>query len=466
MLLHLKYLIEAISNLEESEENMKDYIVFDLEYPNRRQNSICSLGIVVVKNGLITDKIYTLINPEDRFDSQNIKVHNIESYMVQDSPTLKEYWIKIEKLFKENIVVGHNIKSDLRILSAALERYDIEPLELRSCCTLEMSKAILSEKKYSLSFLVNKIGYEYEVHNALEDALACHVLLNFLLEKNKAENYIHLYNYEAILKGKIDERLFSNLNDLHGIIQGIIANKKIVSEEIELLQKWVNDNLINKQYQIFNEIITSLEEIIEDNEISDYELHELSTLTNFISKSKIYSADTLAIQVLKGVINGIISDNQIDEMELKTLRTWLNKNDFLMGIYPYDKVLDLVKKVLKDKIVSKEEEKELLIAFDEILNPSEKCSSIITLNEKTFCLTGEFKRGSRSEITKLLEQKGGIAKKSIISKLDYLFIGSVGSESWSFGNYGGKVAKAMELKEKGGSIQILTEDDLCNSELI
>ena len=386
--------------------------------------------------------------------------------MVQDSPTLKEYWIKIEKLFKENIVVGHNIKSDLRILSAALERYDIEPLELRSCCTLEMSKAILSEKKYSLSFLVNKIGYEYEVHNALEDALACHVLLNFLLEKDKAENYIHLYNYEAILKGKIDERLFSNLNDLHGIIQGIIANKKIVSEEIELLQKWVNDNLINKQYQIFNEIITSLEEIIEDNEISDYELHELSTLTNFISKSKIYSADTLAIQVLKGVINGIISDNQIDEMELKTLRTWLNKNDFLMGIYPYDKVLDLVKKVLKDKIVSKEEEKELLIAFDEILNPSEKCSSIITLNEKTFCLTGEFKRGSRSEITKLLEQKGGIAKKSIISKLDYLFIGSVGSESWSFGNYGGKVAKAMELKEKGGSIQILTEDDLCNSELI
>ena len=174
---------------------MKDYIVFDLEYPNRRQNSICSLGIVVVKNGVITDKIYTLINPEDRFDSQNIKVHNIEPYMVQDSPTLKEYWIKIEKLFKENIVVGHNIKSDLRILSAALERYDIEPLELRSCCTLEMSKAILSEKKYSLSFLANKIGYEYEAHNALEDALACHILLNFLLEKDKAENYIHLYNY-------------------------------------------------------------------------------------------------------------------------------------------------------------------------------------------------------------------------------------------------------------------------------
>lgn len=70
---------------------MKDYVVLDLENPNVRDNSICAIGVIVVKNSRIIDRKYTLINPEDRFDRNNVAITGIDAGMVLDSPTLPLY---------------------------------------------------------------------------------------------------------------------------------------------------------------------------------------------------------------------------------------------------------------------------------------------------------------------------------------------------------------------------------------
>lgn len=70
---------------------MKDYVVLDLENPNVRGNSICAIGVIVVKNSRIIDRKYTLINPEDRFDRNNVAITGIDAGMVLDSPTLPLY---------------------------------------------------------------------------------------------------------------------------------------------------------------------------------------------------------------------------------------------------------------------------------------------------------------------------------------------------------------------------------------
>ncbi len=51
-----------------------DYICIDIENPNARGNSICSIGIIVVKANKVINKIYSLINPEDRFDINNSEI--------------------------------------------------------------------------------------------------------------------------------------------------------------------------------------------------------------------------------------------------------------------------------------------------------------------------------------------------------------------------------------------------------
>lgn len=439
---------------------LTDFIVFDLENPNRRGNSICSLGIIVVKNGLIKEKIYSLINPEDRFDRNNIEVHGIEPYMVQNEKTLKEYWPKIKELFSKYIIVGHNIRYDLNVLAKSLERYDIEVPKVQFCCTLDLAKFYLPGVSYNLTDLVKQYDYNYNAHNALEDCLACFELFSHLQKEYDVSSFIRPYTYETILKQKIDEQLISNLNDLHGIIQGIVANDVITPEEIELLRTWINDNLIYKQYQLFNEIITRISDIIEDNKITDYELVELQSLTRFINESKIYNINTLTIQVLKGIIHGIIADSEIDKKELNCLEQWLEDNNFLSGVYPYDVIYKTVENVLEDGKLTKAEEKELKELFSSILNPTETKTSDINLKNSVFCLTGEFTHGSKSQISSLLTKAGAEESKSVCNRVDYLFVGGVGSDAWAFGNYGGKVAKALEMQEKGHRIRIVNEEDL------
>ena len=43
---------------------MKDFAAIDFETANNQRSSVCSVGIVVVRNDEIVDTFYSLINPE------------------------------------------------------------------------------------------------------------------------------------------------------------------------------------------------------------------------------------------------------------------------------------------------------------------------------------------------------------------------------------------------------------------
>ena len=133
------------------------------------------------------------------------------------------------------------------------------------------------------------------------------------------------------------------------------------------------------------------------------------------------------------------------------------------GVYPFDKIYCMVENVLEDGKLSEEEKEELAIAFRELYSPvtsHSKTTTQIALAGKTFCLSGEFSCASKSDISKKLAAKGAIEKSGVSSKLDYLFVGGSGSAAWKFGKIGGKIAKAMELQEKGSKIQIIGEDEM------
>ncbi len=43
--------------------SMKDFAAIDFETANRCRSSICSVGIVIVREGRIVDKFYSLVRP-------------------------------------------------------------------------------------------------------------------------------------------------------------------------------------------------------------------------------------------------------------------------------------------------------------------------------------------------------------------------------------------------------------------
>ena len=440
---------------------MKNYVIMDLENPNARGNSICSIAIIVVKDNEIIDKKYSLINPEDRFDIKNSEITGITSNMVLQSPTLKDYWYEIKELLENNIIVGHNVLYDLSVLAKSLSRYNIDVPLFNYCCTLELSRKFLNLDSYKLTSIAQFLNVNYNPHNALEDAVTTYYLFRYLSEHYNIDNLqAKQYEYEFTVKDNIDSKLSSNINSLYGIIKGINYDGIINQYEIKLLNKWLDENVIYKQYSLFNKILTELSSILEDGIITKYEKIELLGLVNSIQSSNMYNETTLNLQILQGILEGIACDKKIVIEEIENLKIWLIKNDYLSGVYPYDKVLLIVNKVLEDGILTENEKEDLALSFNEILNPICSNNKSIKLNGKTFCLTGDFKNGTKSEIKQKLENLGAIEKSGVSTKLDYLFVGGLGSDAWKYGNIGGKIAKAQELQEKGSLIQIITEEDL------
>ncbi len=46
---------------------MKDFAAIDFETANHLRFSVCSVGVVIVRNGEVTDKFYSLIYPRPDF---------------------------------------------------------------------------------------------------------------------------------------------------------------------------------------------------------------------------------------------------------------------------------------------------------------------------------------------------------------------------------------------------------------
>ena len=443
---------------------MNNYIILDLENPNTRGNSICAIAVTIVKNNEIIEEKYTLINPEDRFDVINSQITGIYPNQVLGAPTLKEYWKEIKELLENNVVVGHNITYDLGVLSKALSRYDIPVPEFRYCCTLALSRKYIQADSYQLESLCSNMGFEYKSHIASEDVKAVHHLFEYIQANYLVtENDVFEYHKSEKLLEHVDERLVTNINNLAGIIEGITADQIINEKEVQRLRQWLDENQVNKSYLLFNKIINEISLILEDNIIDFYEQIKLKNIVQAIRSSKLYNETTLGLQLLEGIVEGISCDDVINEKEIVNLQKWLTENDYLKGVYPFDKICCMVESVLLDGKLSEEEKEELAIAFSELYCPvssNAEESMRIEFEGKTFCLSGEFSCAGKSEISQKIVAKGAIEKSGVSSKLDYLFVGGSGSAAWKFGKIGGKIAKAMELQEKGSKIQIIGEDEL------
>lgn len=84
--------------MNEVGKEIKRYCVFDVETPNRANDRICSIGIVVVQDGAILTSSEYLVNPEVSFDEFNTQLTGIDASMVQDKPTFPAVWEALSDL--------------------------------------------------------------------------------------------------------------------------------------------------------------------------------------------------------------------------------------------------------------------------------------------------------------------------------------------------------------------------------
>lgn len=150
-----------------------DFIAFDVETANNKNNSICSIGITLVK-GIHT--IFCkghLINPETSFSPMNTKVHGIKASDVENAPTFPEIWEQYKKLFAHYPVVAHGAAFDRSVLEKTAARYNIDLPAILYYDTGAIAKANVSLPDYQLPTLAAHFGITLEKHHdAAADSMA------------------------------------------------------------------------------------------------------------------------------------------------------------------------------------------------------------------------------------------------------------------------------------------------------
>ncbi len=156
-----------------------DFIALDVETANADLSSICQVGIAGFCNGRFHEKWESLVNPEDEFDAINAAIHGIDASMVTGAPTFPLVQQVIWKALTGTVVVTHTSFDQAAMRSVSAKH----GLELPPVTWLDTARVVrrtwpdLSKSGYGLAAVAERLGIEFQHHNAAEDARAAGEIL-------------------------------------------------------------------------------------------------------------------------------------------------------------------------------------------------------------------------------------------------------------------------------------------------
>ena len=164
---------------------MKDFAAIDFETANNERSSVCSVGIVIVRNGEIVDNFYSLIQPEPNYYNYWCsQVHGLCRDDTEDAPVFPDVWEEIAPLIEGLPLVAHNARFDEGCLKAVFRVYRMDYPDYVFRDTLMASRRIFGRSlpNHQLQTVAAACGFDLtQHHHALADAEACaHIAIRLL----------------------------------------------------------------------------------------------------------------------------------------------------------------------------------------------------------------------------------------------------------------------------------------------
>lgn len=154
-------------------KQITSFVAVDFETMTSNPASICAAGFVKVKNGVIHEQYYTLVNPVESNEETNFTwLHGITNEMTASAPKYPTAHAKLADMLSDGSpLVCHNAQADVRFIEACQEYYKLDNIVDSYIDTYQLSGVKLSEacKEYNIDL--------HNHHDALCDARACALLL-------------------------------------------------------------------------------------------------------------------------------------------------------------------------------------------------------------------------------------------------------------------------------------------------
>jgi DNA polymerase-3 subunit epsilon len=163
---------------------IRDFVAIDFETANQQPCSVCSVGIVIVKDGEVADSFYSLIQPEPNYYNYWCQqVHGLCQKDTDDAPIFPKVWEEIEQRIatvfpdKSHIpFVAHNARFDEGCLKAVFKVYQLDYPDYFFYDTLKAARKQFGHSlpNHQLHTVAAACGYDLQHHHhALADAEAC-----------------------------------------------------------------------------------------------------------------------------------------------------------------------------------------------------------------------------------------------------------------------------------------------------
>ena len=154
---------------------MKDFVAIDFETANGERSSVCSVGVVVYRDGIQVDNFYSLIKPEPEYYTWfTTQVHGLTEEDTMNAPVFPDVWRQIEPLIGGLPLVAHNKSFDESCLKAVFRVYQMDYPDYPFYCTCIASRRKWPGISHKLDVISALCGFDLKHHHhALADAEAC-----------------------------------------------------------------------------------------------------------------------------------------------------------------------------------------------------------------------------------------------------------------------------------------------------
>ncbi|WP_046269297.1 BRCT domain-containing protein [Pseudomonas syringae] len=199
------------------------------------------------------------------------------------------------------------------------------------------------------------------------------------------------------------------------------------------------------------------------------DLHQEFQNSRFFNQARI---DRRSVDALIGISAGLCADGSINQAEAVFLKEWVEGNLTHLDDPVVNLLYRRLNNMLSDGVLDAEESIELFSLLKQFSGgqslssggfsipgtlPLNNPAPVLDWNDRLFMFTGTMAYGPRKHCEELVLERGGQICSGLTKKTSFLIVGSLGNDQWLHSSYGLKIKKAVELREAGVPIAIVSE---------